>query len=90
MQGITKFIYDALNDEDKTNNVFENTSEKCRAVTNFEKLYIDTIEDLNHNNTVWNDFLAAVMETRRVAFEIGLKAGIELMIESLGKGVSLL
>ena len=85
MQTIIKFIYDGLNAENKADNVFENTPEKYQAETKFEKLYIDTIKNVDYCNVVWDDFICAVMEAREVAFEIGFKAGVKAMIESLGK-----
>lgn len=85
MQTIIKFIYDGLSANSKAENVFENTPEKCKAVTNYEKLYIDTIKNVDYCNVVWDDFVAAIMETREVAFEIGFKAGVRAMTESLGK-----
>ena len=85
MQTIIKFIYDGLNVDSKTDNVFENTPEKYQAVKKFEKLYIDTIKNVDYCNVVWDEFICAVMETREVAFEIGFKAGVKAIVESFRK-----
>lgn len=85
MQTIIKFIYDGLNAENKADNVFENTPEKCQAVKKFEQSYINTIKNVDYCNVVWDDFICAVMEAREVAFEIGFKAGVKAIVESFRK-----